>query len=456
MRKYIFITILLALTFSSIAEAQIFRGRFNVDEEEKIYLEFPLLDLPYQINVASATEAPITAITNQSMATTLALCEDFQVATHLGIRELFGGHRYSRLAVYGFDCISMYIPFSSSWGHEEYHRAVMGYRGVRSFDEVWTFPFFSSSISVSHETDEAMTAFHDGYINDFIRMNAAGLEAQTHLVQRLQRNDFFYHRNLMNGFSYWMNIINNWGYLDTCADPESDNDINEMNAKEPTIKQRDFTGFDLSAWAYELFHPGVAYEERGEHPSGVGINRYITSDQIGEEGLAYLKTQAHRELLNLVSPMLFGVRRIRLASTKSGNWYGNFSVRHYLTHYGDDITLDLLLETPSLKLFAAPHMYSNYVGRFPGFEAGIVDKKLMDDKLRLNASAMVWSQPQGFMTEKGKIGGMVSADVAYSLGRLEPYAEFSAKTAGWLVGNVNLNASVSLRAGVRWLIFGDK
>lgn len=454
--KRLFQTCILLLCVASTANAQLLKDRYEKDSEERIYLEFPILDLPYQFNVASATGNPMTAITNQSMATSLALTEDLQTAAHLGIRELVGYNRISKLLTWGYDCVAMFLPFSSSWVHEEYHRGVMGYRGVESFDEVWKLQFFASTISVSHETDEALTAFHDNYINDFIRMNAAGLEAQTHLVQRMQRNDFFYHRDLSNAFSHWMNIINNWGYLDTCADPESDAEVDKMNEQEATIESRDFTGLDLSAWAYELFHPGVKYADRGTHPSGVGIDRYIKSDKIGEDGLSYLKTQARRELLNLISPMMLGINRIRLASTDSGDWYGNFAVRHYLTQFGDDISVDLLLETPSTKLFAAPHMYSNYVSRFPGFELGMVDKTLCNDRLRMNATTKLWMQPDGFTAEKGKVGGMASADVAYSLGRIEPYVEISAKTAGWLVGEVNLDKAFTCRAGLRWLIFGDR
>lgn len=452
--KKLFTLVAVFLAFAGTANAQFFSKTFQEDPEEKIYLDIPVIDLPYQINVASATGNPLTAITNQSMATTLALCEDFQVAAHYGIRELFGGRRvWSKVGAWGFDMVSMFMPFGSSWCHEEYHRAVMGLRGVESYDEVWNMKFFGSSISVSHETDEAMANLHDNYINDFIRMNAAGLEGQTHLVQRLQRNDFFDHRTLMNGFSYWSNILNNWGYLSSCADPESDADIEQMNAKEPTIKSRDFTGFDLSAWAYELFHPGVTYADRGIHPSGEGINRYITYDMIGDDGVQYLKVQARRELLNLISPMMLGIRRIRLTNTLSGPVYGNFAARHYLTHYGDDISLELMFETPWVKFIAAPHMYSNYVSRFPGFELAVYDQQFMDGRIKLDATAQMWSQPEDFTSDHGKFGGMISADASYVLGRLEPYVELSAKTAGWLVGDVNLDSNISLRAGLRWLMF---
>lgn len=434
--------------------AQVFTGRFEQDPLERIYLEVPIVDLPYQSSVASATGNSMTAITNQSMATTLALSEDFQVATHLGIRELLGKRSFSRFVIWGFDFLSSFLPFGSSWTHEEYHRAVMGYRGVESYDEVWNMKFFSNTISVSHETDEAMTAFHDNHIHDFIRMNSAGIEAQTHLVQRLQQNDFFYHRHLNNAFSYWMNIINNQGYIEACSDPKTDADVEKMNSKEPDIKSRDFTGFDLSAWAYELHHPGVKYSDRGIHPSGNGINRYITSDMIGDEGLDYLKKQSKLEYLNLLSPMMIGFNRIRLGSTQAGEWYGNFAVRHYLTHFGDDISLDLYLDAPSIKLVAAPHLYSNYDNHFLGFEVGVVDQSFFNDKLLLNATAKVWSQPENFTATEGKFGGMFTADASVLLSkRWLAYLEVSAKSAGWQQGNVHLDSNFSGRAGLRWLLF---
>jgi len=428
--------------------------KLEYDTLEQIYLDIPLLDMPYQTQVASATGNAMTAITNQSMATTLGLSEDFHVASNLAVRELCGNRKFARFAIWGWDFLSDFLPFGSGWCHEEYHRAVMGYRGVESFDEIWKCQLFASTVSVSHETDEAMAALHDNHINDFIRMNSAGLEAQTHLVQRLQQNDFFYHRHLSNSFSYWMNVLNTQGYIEACSEVETDKDIAEMNAKEPNIKQRDFTGMDLSAWSYELHHPGVKYVERGTHPSGNGIDRYITSDQIGDEGLSYLKKQAKREWLNCISPMMIGINRIRLANTQEGKWYGNFAVRHYLTHFGDDISVDLYLEAPKFKLIAAPHIYSNNAGRFAGFEVSVIDQPFCNGKMLVSATGKVWSQPEGFYATEGKLGGMVKADVSYRLGnRWLSYMELSGKSAGWQQGEVHLDGSFSCRAGLRWLIF---
>jgi len=425
----------------------------KADSLERLYLNIPIMDLPYQVTVVKETGNGWNAFYNQSMASSLELSEDLHVASHYAIRKICKERQYSRLAIYAWDFPSMYLPFGTGWTHEEYHRAVMGLRGVSSFDEIWKMQLFASTVSVSHETDEGMERLHDFYIKDFIRMNAAGLEGQSHLNQRLQRNDFFYHRYMMNELTMWMNVINNYFYLDGCADPETDEMVNEMNEEETQVKQRDFTGMDLSAWAYELFHPGVAYAQRGTHPSGVGTNRYITYDMIGEEGVAYLKKQSRREWLNALSPMMIGIRRIPLFQTKAGQWYGNFAGRHYLTHYGDDISVDLMLETPKLNFIVAPHIYSNYVKSFPGMEFAIEDKRFMNDRIRLSATTQLWSQPEEFSSTKGKFGGLISADVSYAFSRRwEAYAQLTGKTDGWVAGNVYLDKNLSLRGGLRWKI----
>jgi len=447
----VLLSIAAALTPSSAYAQNVQTELFKADSLERIYINIPLMDLPYQATVAKETGNSWNALWNQSMATSLDLSEDFQVATHYGIRKLFNERWYSRFVIYAWDFVSSYLPFGTCWTHEEYHRAVMGLRGVSSYDEVWNIKLFASEISVSHETDENMARLHDDHIKDFIRMNAAGLEGQTHLNQRLQRNDFFYHRNMMNEVTMWMNVIGNFSYIFGCADPETDKTVNEMNEKETSVKQRDFTGMDLSAWAYELFHPGVTYAERGTHPTGEGINRYITYDMIGDDGVAYLKKMSRREWINAISPMMFGIRRIPLFKTKAGRWYGNFAGRHYLTSFGDDISLDLMFETPMLNFIVAPHVYSNYVKSFPGMEIAVEDKKFLNDRLRVSGSAQLWSQPEEFTTTKGKFGGLLSANVSYLFAhRWEAYGELTGKTDGWVAGNVYLDKNLSVRAGVRW------
>lgn len=447
------IALILAAAFCTLGNVQASAENFiikRVAADEEIWLDLPVLDMPYHNTASDLKGGFFNAYGNQSMATTIAIAQDAYDAAHYGLRTLFNDKWYSRFAIWAFDWVAQMVPFGLSWAHEEYHRAVMTNGGVDSFDEVWLFKFSGTTMNVSHETDEALAYFHDNNFQSFIRMNTAGAEAQTHLAQLTQRNDFFYHRTLYNGFNYLVGLVNNIAYVSTCKDKVTDDDVIEMINSEPDMKARDFTGMDFTAWAYELYHPGNRYSDRGPHPLGNGIQRYILYDQIGEEGLEYIQRQSWMEALNLLTPMIVGMNRFKLKSTDKGDWYGNFSFRHYMTNFGDDSSIDLLLETPNWKLYGAPHIYSNKEHVFAGVEAGFVDKRFFQDRLKLDASAQLWSQPETFYSESGKFGGRIAVDAKCSFGRVEPYASLSYKTAGWQAGNVYLDQNFSFRMGLRW------
>jgi len=439
----------LLLAVALTANAQTFKPFRSPDSLQRIVLELPLLDMPYHQDAAQTAGGFLQGYTCQSMATSLAITADLQSAVHYGLINLCGNNRWGLLAVAGYDALSVWLPFGPGWLHEEYHRGVMAHRGVNSFDEVWLMHIGSSSTSVSHETDEALTILHDQYRNDFIRMNSAGLEGLTHISQTNQRMDFFHHRNLYNYLMYWINASNNVGYIYNCMTPLSGETISQMNANEPNIADRDFTGFDLNAWAYELFHPDVTYADRGTHPSGNGINRYITYEQIGAEGVAYLKRQFRREMINFISPTLLMIDRFYLGSSTAGDWYGNFAMHHYLTHFGDDISMDLLLETPWAKGFVTPHLYSNLSHYCPGIDVGVVDYPLWGDKLLLSAQASLWQQPLDFRSS-GQLGGSLSADLSLYLKRAALYLQVGAKSAGFQAGEVSLEGTWFARTGFRY------
>lgn len=455
--KKLLTVLLLTICTTQIHALKLSKYLFNdsIADNEEIYLELPLLDFPYQKTAIDLKGNFFKSYANQSMATSLALTQDLFDGSHYAFRQIFKNNPLvGRLVSYAFDFLASYLPLGSGWVHEEYHRAIMTLRGVDSFDEILLFPIGASTVSVSHETDEAMTILHDRYPSDFLRLNTAGAEGETHWIQETQRKDFFYHRTLYHEFGYIFNIIGNTSYVNACQEKETDMNVKEMMEKEKDIENHDFTGMDFSAWAFELFHPGNRYVERGIHPSGKGIHRYIMYDQIGDEGLAYLKKESRLELLNFVSPMILGIDRFKLFTTKKGDWYGNFSLRHYMNNFGDDISLDLLLESPDWKFFVTPHLFSNWKHSFPGLEAGFVDRHFFGDHLKMNASFQIWNQPEDFYASSGKLGGSLSFDAIMSFGRLEPYVSACAKTAGWQAGNVYLDDNFSWRLGLRWKLNG--
>ena len=433
-----------------------------------IYLDMPLAEIPYQRAAIGTTGGFIPSYMNPGMGFSLVLSCDFYTAAHLGLSNIVYSRdpqkqwQWSRLAIYGFDLITTWMPFSNSWLHEEYHRAVMTLRGVNSFNEVLLCRIGSTTISVSHETDEDMAMLCDQYHADFIRLMSAGLEGQTMQNVRMQRDEFFYHQQLNHEVILLTNALNNTAYLAMCGWGFGDRDSRRMNASESTIAERDFTGMDLMAWAHALFNPDVPYAMRGTHPSGTGIDRYITTKDLPPEAIRYLRRQTFVDFINCVSPLMFGISRFDLGERWGGRLYGNFALRHYLTSFGDDNSVELLFqllraERHPLNGYLVLHNYNNYRHPFVGLEAGIVDMPLWDGRLLLSSNLHGWLQPENFLASKGRWGGSATLRLAVNLWRggshyafCIPYVEVGYKTQGWVAGNVYLEATPIVNAGLRW------
>src|SRR5690606_9411397 len=62
------------------------------------------------------------------------------------------------------------------------------------------------------------------------------------------------------------------------------------------------TGFDCVSYVYDLFRPDEPYEARGPHPSGEGIARYRSRDDLTATEKDYLHRMALYSWLNLIDP----------------------------------------------------------------------------------------------------------------------------------------------------------
>ena len=431
------------------------------DSLGEVFLDMPLLTLPSQSQAYNTTGGFFQSYMNPGLENSLSYSADLYTAAHFGLKKAirFKNSTFwqiftQRLAISVFDVMVMQMPLGVSWLHEEYHRGVMTQYGVNSFNEVLLLQLGSSTIAVSHETDEDMAMLCDKHHADFVRLMSAGHEAVVDLNRNLQSNEFFYHQNLDNKVLYWMNNIQNILYLMTCANGTGEENMAERNMVENTIESRDFTGLDMNAWIHALCNPDLPYSARGTHPSGVGINRYISYNDISDEGKEYLHRQVGLDVLNFILPMMFGFSRFRLAQTEQGLYYGNFAFRHYLTAFGSDAALDLYLQAPKFNAYATLHGYSNYKHHFGGVEIGLVDFPLLDNRMHIGGTLMGWLQPKEmlFNTATGTIGGLVKARLSYHSRFLDPYAEFGWKSKGWVAGNANLDNGFFMRAGLRWIL----
>jgi hypothetical protein len=334
--------------------------------------------------------------------------------------------------------------------HEEFHRNGTTLRGIATFDETYyRFGGGIASASVTHVADADMARFKREAPNELVRSFEAGIEGQYALVRNMQQDNFFRRTDYPN---VAMNIlITNQavGYVRQFLAPEYDQSIDTMNFYGEQVAERDFVGWDFTAWVYDMHRPHEAYEDRGPHPFGPGIDRAIKRAKLTPEEDAYLKRMGDLQYLNFLSPDMIGIHAIRLgADTRF-----TFAARHVLTSFGYDLGGDLLLDRKGRQWLLGVHTYHNHEGSFGGLE-------LMRKGLRwgrgqrpaeLDLRGMLWVQPEqgGFYDAKGKMGGLLTVRAAFPLGGpLLAYAEAEGKTHGWVMANPYLNENISIRAGL--------
>ncbi len=446
---FVVATFYLILGFASHVKAQ-----QNQDEKIDLLLDFTLFDFPFQSHAVDATGNFFKSYANPSMKQSLNLTTNFYSAAHFGAKAAtknIDNPFLKNLATYGiasvFDLFTITAPLGDGWLHEEYHRAVLTRRGINSFNDMNKYPLLAEAVYVSRIADEELSRLHDDYPLDWRRLQTAGSEGELHLIQNLQRNNFFYKQDLPHIALYWLVTISVREYISACTTTDFDDLVDKFNEADGTnILKRDFTGPDYTAWAYSLFRPELNYAARGAHPSGVGINRYIKPADLSEQEIDFLKKQGRLQWFNMISPLFLGFEEFRL-----GKSYGNFAFRHILTSFGHDLSVDIFLRTPKNNLFFTLHQYSNLNNNFLGLESSIIDKPALNDKLLFTARAMAWIQPedQSFTTSNSQFGGLLGLKTQYVAKSLVPYVELEAKTKGWVMGNPFLEENISVRAGLQ-------
>ena len=435
------------------------------NNEPALKLDLPLFDLPYQIDAMNTVgHGFFSSYANPGMAQSLAVTTDIFSSFHFGMKALFdrwdlnvslGEADLKTLLFYtGLtvgDFLLFYVPGGEGWLHEEFHRAVMTRHRTNSFNDMNTFPFGREFVSVNSITDEDLERFKAESPADFVRMHAAGIEGDFVLLDHLRHNSFFYDQQLCFFGLDFLVTLNSHGYVVASGDPGQVNtSVDDMNKKETSILSRDFTGFDMAGWVYDLFRPNEPYSDRGVHPSGTGINRYIKTTDLTDEELSYLHAQRYWFIFNYISPMFFNVDRIALGDT---GFYGNFAFRHFLTSFGTDVLLKVFLKKDFYNMVFVLHNYLNYEHWFPAIEVELVDFPLSLGPLNLYLSprALIGMQPenQSFKTGTPEFIGLAGCRVDFNISKhFLPYFDLTAKTDGWIAGNEFLEKNVSIQLGL--------
>jgi hypothetical protein len=310
------------------------------------------------------------------------------------------------------------------WMHESSHRAGFTYAGLRSHIN-YAFPTGAYAISDSGEFNS---------YPPLIRTISAGLESEYLLQEKMQVNNFFYEQQMFNEFLYWLINYQAWGYAYMPFLLEGMTMTIEGEEQEVST--------DSLLWAWYLFRPGETYSED---------NEAVKLTDLQDHEQQYLKTRAMLSLLNLASPMTFGIRSIPLG--RDSGLEGNFALRHLYTSFGTDLSINVYLKQRPFNWVFALHLYQNYAHPFPALEARLVDYPVNFGKLALYISPrlMIGMQPANhdFKTKYADFFGLLGGRVDFSVSKhFLPYVELTAKTDGWVAGNEYLERNVSLRLGL--------
>jgi hypothetical protein len=428
---------------------------FSQDNASILKLDFPLFDLPYQIDAMKTVgHGFFSSYANPSMDQSLSITTNVFSGFHYGMKIFYNKSNIStilkNIIYYGGtaagDIVLFFLPFGSdSWMHEEFHRAVMSRYGVNSFNTVYTLGPLLGNAYVNHVADEDLERFKKESFADFVRLHEAGFEGEFLLMEYLQKNNFFYNQQYFNELVYWFITLNTHQYIWGSAFG------NAFTGKgENIMRERDFTGSDPVAWVYDLFRADEPYSARGVHPTGIGIDRYRQKEDLSARELDYFRKTAYWYFANYLSPMMIGFRSLPWGET---NIRWNFFFRHFLTSFGTDLSLNVFLNIDKYNFVAVYHNYQNYEHIFPAIEFEMIDYPLGFNGFRTYVSPriMIGLQPkeQEFFTSEVEFFGLISSRIDFQINtNWLPYLEVIGKTDGWVVGNEFLNKNVSIKLGV--------
>jgi hypothetical protein len=397
-------------------------------------LDLALFNLPYQIDAARTLEYGFfESYTHPDMDFSLNVTAGVYSSFHYGMKRLKNkmgiDKTWKKLVYYGGIAAGDYLlyraPLTTSylWMHESFHRAGYTYAGLRSHIN-YVFPTGAYAMADSGEFNS---------LPSLIRTISAGLESEYLLQEKLQLNNFFYEQDMFNEFLYWLGNYQAWSYAYMPFLFE--------NLTMTVEGEENEVSFDSLVWVYCLFRSGE---------DSSGDEEAIKISDLRDHEQKYLKTRAMLSLLNLVSPMMIGIRSIPLG--KDSGLYGNFALRHLYTSFGTDLSINAYLKQRPFNWVFILHLYQNYGHMFPALEARIVDYpvRFANWGLYISPRIMIGMQPanQEFMTKYAEFFGLFGGRVDFALSRhFLPYIEIISKTDGWVAGNEYLARNISFRLG---------
>lgn len=422
-------------------------------EVYRLRLDIPLFDYPQNLSLPGYFP---------SMNQSLEWSRDFYELGFYGIDALgnaifrpgnnpgsqlrnISNHAFKYLSGLAFSRYASELPIPLGvWAHEEFHRTVLGEAGVPSKNGNWLFHRWDGTVyGIPDEMLEILKADEpDRLLNSYV----AGVQYEVILNRRISTGDFYHHRSLAKNalllYNAW--YVHNYFRFSTSAASDSVKIIAPPH-EDPDPALRDYAGADLTAWAADMFNPGLPYTEtRDPFPNGEGVNRRVGFSDLSSEAQEYLVRQKRLSLLNFLNPAIFFVNRIRLSPEFSFNLFTQYAP----THFGNDIALLVPLKIMDHNLLVNAHRYGNRSAAGYGIGLGVFDFRL-SERMSADMELDLWNQPASFWLNEKKAGGSLSFRPQFIISRaISGYIRLSGKTHGWQMGNPYLEKNLSVQLGL--------
>lgn len=354
----------------------------------------------------------------------------------------------ANITALGTDYLAIKLPYGYAFQHEEFHRSVMTSRHIYSYDEVWNFGK-GLDIAVTHVKDEDLIYLKKHFPADQVRLSAAGVEGEYRYLQRMREDNFFRQTGYpMVGISL-LGTLHAVNYVNLPF-TERFNAITDsiMVHDRNNILARDFTGYDFSAWVYDLFTPYEPYEARGTWPGGLGVKRPVKETDLTPEMKRFLSETGHMQYLNFVSPFLVGINRLQLRP----GYFFNFALRSVPTSFGYFAGGDFFLDLNKRQMMVSLGINRSRSLTLPAVELHYFNLA-KNENARFTTGLLLagWLQPedQMFAARKASFGMSAGLQPRFALTeRWSLIADLSYKTKGWVFGNPYLDNNFTGRLGL--------
>ncbi|HNV95673.1 MAG TPA: hypothetical protein PKG63_04300 [Bacteroidales bacterium] len=420
----------------------------------KLRLSLPLVDLPKNYSLPYYTP---------SMQQSLELSNDFYELSIWGIDALgdkifiqkskeytkgrkIGNAIFKYAASLAFSKYGSELPIPLGvWGHEEFHRSVLGTGNISLKNSNWIFNRWDGT--VYGISDETLTQVKSENLDNLLYSYVAGVQYEIALNQKTTINDFYKRRTYPKNALLLYNAYYVYNYFSFSTSAISDS-VKVLapphESKIPT--ERDYAGADLTAWVYDMFNPSEPYNARDPFPGGDGVNRRIGYSDLTSEAQSFLEKQKNLSLLNFINPAIFFVNRIKVNNNFSLNLFTQYSP----THFGNDMAVFIPAKYNEFDMLLGLHKYANQSSSGFGIVTGLYNYKL-SGRWESDITLNFWSQPKTFFDNTKINGGQINLSAKYNFkNNFAGYVSVSGKTKGWTISNPYLKENVSMQVGINY------